>query len=59
MQAKEGRVIKQKEFADIIGINKYQYNRYERQDSQPSLEVAWGIAEKLGVKIEDLFEREE
>lgn len=49
----------QTEFAQWLGLNKYQYNRYERQAAQPALELAWVIAEKLGVKIEDLFEREE
>ncbi len=49
----------QTEFAEWLGINKYQYNRYERQAAQPTLEIAWRIAEKLGIKIDDLFERVE
>lgn len=49
----------QTEFAAWLGLNKYQYNRYELQAVQPSLEIAWGIAEKLGIKIDELFEREE
>ena len=58
-QTEENKVISQIEFANFLGINKDQYNRYERQAAQPTLVVAWSIAKKLGIKIEDLFEEED
>lgn len=44
----------QKEFAAYLGIRYEQYNRYERQDRQPNLEIALRISEKLGVTVNDI-----
>jgi putative transcriptional regulator len=44
----------QKEFAIYLGIRYEQYNRYERQDRQPNLEVALRMSEKLGVTVNDI-----
>lgn len=45
----------QKEFARFLGIVPNQYNRYERQHSQPTLELALRFAKKLNVSVEDIF----
>lgn len=45
----------QKEMADKLGIHISHYNRYEKQQVQPSLTVALEIAEKLNYQVEDLF----
>jgi putative transcriptional regulator len=46
----------QKQFYAFLDINKDQYGRYERNEQQPSIEVAWKIAQKLNCHIEELFE---
>jgi len=48
----------QKEFAAYLGLSAWQYNRYEKQAIQPSLEVALNIAEKLKIPVEQIFYRE-
>lgn len=45
----------QKEFATYIGVNQSQYNRYERNTHQPTLEIAIRISDKLGVTVNDIF----
>jgi putative transcriptional regulator len=45
----------QKEFAEYLGILYTQYNRYETQKSQPTLEIALGISEKLKIPVNDIF----
>lgn len=44
-----------KDFADYLGINSQQYSRYESNKSQPSLEVVYKSAKKLGISIEDII----
>lgn len=41
----------QKDFAEYLGISQYQYNRYEKNINQPSLEVLLDICgpEKLNM----------
>ncbi len=46
---------KQKEMADKLGLNQAQYNRYERQEMQPSIEIALKIAKMLNKSVEDIF----
>lgn len=46
---------KQKDFAEFLGIHKYQYNRYENNEVQPSLEVMYKIAKKIDRHIEDII----
>lgn len=43
------------EFAEFLGVHPNQYNRWERQAIQPSLETAWILTKKLKIKIDDLF----
>ncbi|MDQ7094250.1 helix-turn-helix domain-containing protein [Desulfosporosinus sp. PR] len=46
---------KQTEMADLLGITQQQYNRYEKQQTQPSLEVSLKIADKLKRPVETIF----
>lgn len=49
--------ITQLEFAkNILHVGQSQYNRWARQEVQPSLELAFWIANQLSCNIEDLFE---
>jgi putative transcriptional regulator len=45
----------QTEFAALLGINHDQYNRYERNKRQPTLEIALQISDKLGRPVNDIF----
>lgn len=45
----------QTEFAAFLGLNRNQYNRYERQHEQPGLETALMMSEKLGVPVNAIF----
>lgn len=43
------------EFSAFLGIGQSQYNRYELQRNQPTLEVALEISEKLGQTVNHIF----
>ncbi len=45
----------QHEFANLLGVHKYQYSRYENNLVQPSLEVMYKIAKKIGKPIEEII----
>jgi putative transcriptional regulator len=45
----------QVEFADYLGLPQQQYNRYEKQKTQPDLERALLISEKIGRSVNDIF----
>lgn len=45
----------QTEFANYLGLQQAQYNRYERQVVQPTLETALRIANRIQQPIEDIF----
>ncbi|WP_241773218.1 helix-turn-helix transcriptional regulator [Bacillus sp. LL01] len=45
----------QVDFAQHLGIGIYQYNRYEKQKVQPSLEIALKISEKVGLSVNEIF----
>ena len=45
----------QVEFANYLGLSQYQYNRYELQRQQPTLEGALKISEILGMPVEKIF----
>lgn len=45
----------QTEMAERLGLQHQQYNRYERQQVQPSLEMALRIARRLGRPVEEIF----
>jgi putative transcriptional regulator len=46
----------QKEFYTFLDVNKDQYGKWERNESEPTLENAWKLAKKLNCRIEDLFD---
>lgn len=50
----------QKDFAEFLGLGQFQYNRYERNENQPSLEVILVICseDKLNIDPRELFYRE-
>ncbi|WP_309225229.1 helix-turn-helix domain-containing protein [Paenibacillus sp. JMULE4] len=43
------------EFAEFLGLPQQQYNRYENQRTQPSLELALKISGKVNRPVNDLF----
>ncbi|MFK7695910.1 helix-turn-helix transcriptional regulator [Paenibacillus sp. HJGM_3] len=45
----------QVEFAEFLGLAQQQYNRYENQKSQPDLERALLISEKLNRPVNEIF----
>lgn len=47
----------QKDFAGFLKLSQYQYNRYERNERQPSLEVVIKICspDKLNIDPRDIF----
>lgn len=49
----------QKQFAEYLGVNRNQYNRWENQKSQPDIENAWKLKKKLGISLDELFEEQE
>lgn len=46
---------KQNEMAQLLGIAQNQYNRYEKQTGQPTLDVALRIAKRLNKPVEEIF----
>lgn len=51
----------QKDFAEFLGLSQYQYNRYERNERQPSLEIVLNICspDKLNMDPRNIFYLEE
>ncbi|MGE5422864.1 MAG: helix-turn-helix transcriptional regulator [Ignavibacteriales bacterium] len=45
----------QVEMAQLVGVQREQYHRYERQGQQPTLELALRIAAKLNRPVEEIF----
>lgn len=50
--------ITQQELANRLGLSRQTVNAIEGEKYSPSLEVAFGIAEILSVKLEDVFSYE-
>lgn len=46
---------KQKDFAEYLGISRPQYNKYENNKEQPSIDVLYRISKKLNIKIDELI----
>lgn len=46
---------KQKDFAEYLGISRPQYNKYENNKEQPSIDVLYKISKKLNIKIDELI----
>jgi putative transcriptional regulator len=51
----ELKIDSQISMARLLGLRQEQYNSYERQRYQPSLEVALQIAKKLKRPVEEIF----
>jgi putative transcriptional regulator len=49
------RIKTQTEFADILGFNRQDYNRIENNKKQIGLLVALELADKLNLKVDDIF----
>lgn len=45
----------QADMARLLGLSQFQYNRYERQKAQPTLEIALRMAQKLNLPVEQIF----
>jgi len=54
-EIRHDRRMNQIQFAEFLGVAQYQYNRYELQRQQPTLEMALRIAEKLNMPVEQIF----
>lgn len=48
-------MMKQKDFAEFLQISVFQYNRYENQAMQPTLEIALKISEILNKNVMEIF----
>lgn len=48
----------QKDFAEYLGMSTYQYNRYEKNAVQPSVEILYRIAKKLNKTMEEIVYEE-
>lgn len=46
--------VTQAELAERAGVHRVDVNRYENDKVQPSLDVAWKLADALGVALDDL-----
>lgn len=46
---------KQKDFAEFLGLKVAQYNKFENNKDQPTLDGAFRICEKLGKNINEVF----
>lgn len=58
-QYREKTNLSQSKFAMLLDINPGQYNRWENQKVQPTIESAWEICKKLNITLSDLFYDEE
>ncbi|MFY4775521.1 helix-turn-helix transcriptional regulator [Metabacillus sp. RGM 3146] len=47
--------LKQTEFSRLLDLSPQQYNRYEKNSVQPTLEIAIKISEKLDRTVNDIF----
>lgn len=45
----------QKDFADFLGVDRQDYNKIENNKKQVGMKVAFAIAEKLNMKVDDIF----
>lgn len=45
----------QKDFAEYLDLSQYQYNRYEQNERQPTLEIALKICHKLNIDPREIF----
>jgi transcriptional regulator with XRE-family HTH domain len=57
--ARENAEMTQAELAEKLGIHRVNLNRYEKDKVKPSVDVAWQLADALGVALEELRGRSE
>lgn len=50
---------KQIEMAELLGLKQQQYNRYENETVQPTLDIGLRIAKKLNMHVDEIFYIEE
>lgn len=50
----EKKIKFQKDFAEYLGIDQSQYNKYENNAKQPDIEILLKISKKLNIHIEDI-----
>lgn len=48
-------MMKQKEFAEFLGVNNKSYFAWEKETIKPSIEIALEIAKKLNRRVEDIW----
>lgn len=48
-------MMKQKEFAEFLGVNSKSYFSWEKETIKPSVEIALEIAKKLNRSVEDIW----
>lgn len=49
----------QTEFSAFLGISIHQYNRYEKEAREPTLDNALLISERLGLTVNEIFYRKD
>lgn len=52
--ARENAGVTQGELAETVGVHRVNLNRYENDKAIPALDVAWKLADALGVSVDDL-----
>lgn len=51
----ENGFLSQKDFAKYLGIDRYQYGKYERNVFQPNIEIVFKICILLDIDIKNMF----
>ena len=52
--ARELAGITQAELAEAVGVHRVGLNRYENDKATPSVDLAWKLADAVGVALDDL-----
>ena len=58
-ELRRSKGLSQKELADELGLGHRSIGYFENQDFEPSLRLAWRIADYFGVELEDVFYRDQ
>ena len=54
---RNGRGLKQEELVELLGISIRSYRRYETGEREPTISIAWKIADFFGVSVDYLIGR--
>jgi DNA-binding XRE family transcriptional regulator len=57
--ARENVEMTQQELADAVDLHRVTLNQYENDKKVPSVEVAWALADAVGVALDELRGRRE